>query len=109
MGFVGSDGNQTKGRYGLEAYWEKELTGREGSLEQERDTGGRWISIGDRTVVPAENGADIYLTIDHTIQYRAEMAIKKSVEKFSADGGTIVVQEPRTGAVLAMASWPTFQ
>ncbi|HBB36428.1 MAG: peptidoglycan glycosyltransferase, cell division protein FtsI (penicillin-binding protein 3) [Candidatus Moranbacteria bacterium GW2011_GWC1_45_18] len=108
VGFVGSDGNQTKGRYGLEAYWEKELTGREGSLEQERDTGGRWISIGDRTVVPAENGADIYLTIDHTIQYRAEMAIKKSVEKFSADGGTIVVQEPRTGAVLAMASWPTF-
>ena len=108
VGFVGSDGNQAKGRYGLEAYWEKELAGQEGRLEQERDTGGRWISIGERTVVPAENGADLYLTIDHTIQYRSEMAIRKSVEKYSADSGTIVVLEPHTGALLAMASWPTF-
>ncbi len=108
VGFIGSDGNRTKGRYGLEAYWDKELAGQEGRLEQERDTGGRWISIGDRNVVPAENGADLYLTIDHTIQYRAEMAIKKSVEKYSADSGTIVIQEPHTGAILAMASWPTF-
>lgn len=108
IGFVGSDGNQIKGRYGLEAYWEKELSGREGRLEQERDTSGRWISIGERTIIPAENGADLYLTIDHTIQYRAEMAIKKSVEKYSADGGTIIVLDPSTSGILAMASWPTF-
>ena len=108
VGFVGSDGNRTKGRYGLEAFWEKELAGKEGTLEQERDTGGRWISIGERSVSPAQNGEDLYLTIDHTIQYRAEMAVKKSVEKYAADSGTIVVLEPRTGAVLAMASWPTF-
>ena len=109
VGFVGSDGKKVRGRYGLEAYWNKELEGRPGRLEQERDTGGRWISIGERTIVPAENGADLYLTIDHTIQYRAEMAIKKAVEKYQADSGTIVVLEPATGAVLAMASWPTFQ
>jgi len=108
VGFVGSDGDRIKGRYGLEAFWDEELTGQEGRLEQERDTGGRWISISDRTIVPAENGADLYLTIDHTIQYRAEMAIKKSVEKYGADGGTIVVQDPHTGSLLAMASWPTF-
>ncbi len=108
IGFVGSDGNRIKGRYGLEAFWEKELAGEEGRLEQERDTGGRWISIGERTISPAKNGSDLYLTIDHTIQYRAEMAVKKSVEKYSADSGSIVVLEPFTGAVLAMASWPTF-
>jgi len=108
IGFVGSDGEKEKGRYGLEAYWEKELAGQEGRLEQERDTGGRWISIGEKTVVPAENGADLYLTIDHMIQYRAEMAIKKSVEKYGADSGTIVILEPHTGALLAMASWPAF-
>ncbi|OGI24957.1 MAG: hypothetical protein A3J76_03920 [Candidatus Moranbacteria bacterium RBG_13_45_13] len=108
IGFVGSDEKKTKGRYGLEAYWEKELAGNEGRLEQERDTGGRWISIGEKTVTPAENGADLYLTIDHTIQYRAEMAIKKSVEKYGANSGTIVILEPHSGAVLAMASWPTF-
>ncbi len=108
IGFVGSNGSQIKGQYGIEAYWEKELAGREGHLEQERDTGGRWISIGERTIVPAENGADIYLTLDHIIQYRAEMAIKKAVEKYSADKGTIIVQDPHRGAILAAASWPTF-
>jgi cell division protein FtsI/penicillin-binding protein 2 len=108
VGFVGSDGNKTKGRYGLEAYWDKELEGQEGKLEQERDTGGRWISIGERKIIPAVNGSDLYLTIDHTIQYRAEMAVKKAVEKYMADRGSIVITEPRTGAVLAMASWPTF-
>jgi cell division protein FtsI/penicillin-binding protein 2 len=108
VGFVGSDGQKEKGRYGLEAYWNKELEGEEGKLEQERDTGGRWISIGDRKITPAVNGSDLYLTINHTIQYRAEMAIKKASEKFMADSGSIVVIEPKTGAVLAMASWPTY-
>lgn len=108
LGFVGSDGNKVKGRYGLEAYWEKELAGELGRLEQERDTGGRWISIGEKTIAPARNGTDLYLTIDHTIEYRAEMAIRKSVEKYQADSGTIVVLDPSAGAVLAMASWPTF-
>jgi cell division protein FtsI/penicillin-binding protein 2 len=108
VGFVGSDGQKEKGRYGLEAYWNKELEGEEGKLEQERDTGGRWISIGDRKVTPAVNGSDLYLTIDHTIQYRAEMAIKKASEKFMADSGSIVVMDPKNGAVLAMANWPTY-
>ncbi len=108
VGFVGSDGDKVKGRYGLEAYWDKELEGQEGKLEQEKDTGGRWISIGDRKITPAVNGSDLYLTIDHTIQYRAEMAVKKAVEKYQADRGSIVITEPHTGAVLAMASWPTF-
>jgi cell division protein FtsI/penicillin-binding protein 2 len=108
VGFVGSDGQKTVGRYGLEAYWNEELQGRPGSLEQERDTGGRWISIADKQLKPAQDGANLYLTLDHTIQYRAEMAIKKSVEKFQADRGTIVVMDPKTGAVLAMASTPDF-
>ncbi|MDI6778212.1 MAG: penicillin-binding transpeptidase domain-containing protein [Patescibacteria group bacterium] len=108
VGFVGSDGNKTEGRYGLEAFWNKELEGREGRLEQERDTGGRWISIGEKVMSPAEKGDDLYLTIDHTIQYRAEMAVKKALEKFKADSGSIVILEPRTGAVLAMASAPDF-
>lgn len=108
VGFVGSDGNKVRGRYGLEAYWDKELKGQEGRLEQERDTGGRWISIGEKVMSPAKDGADLYLTIDHTIQYRAEMAIKKALEKFKADNGSIVILDPRTGGILAMASAPDF-
>ncbi|MFA5871971.1 MAG: penicillin-binding protein 2 [Parcubacteria group bacterium] len=108
VGFVGSDGDKVKGRYGLEAYWDEELAGREGKLEQERDTGGRWISISEKKMDPAVDGADIYLTIDHTIQYRAEMAIKNSVEKYQADSASIIVMDPATGAVLALANYPSF-
>jgi cell division protein FtsI/penicillin-binding protein 2 len=108
VGFVGSDGEKAIGRYGLEAFWNKELEGKPGKLEQERDTGGRWISVGEKKIEPSENGADLYLTLDHTIQYRAEMALKKSVEKYQADRGSIVVMDPATGAVLAMASFPDF-
>ena len=108
VGFVGSDGEKVIGRYGLEAYWNKELEGNPGRLEQERDTGGRWISISEKKIEPAENGADLYLTLDHTIQYRAEMALKKAVEKYQADRGSIVIIDPATGAVLAMASSPDF-
>jgi cell division protein FtsI/penicillin-binding protein 2 len=108
VGFVGSDGSKSKGRYGLESYWDEELSGKAGQLEQEKDTAGRWISIGNRKITPAENGSNLYLTLDHTIQYRAEMAIKKAIEKYQADSGSIVVLDPHTAAVLAMASWPTF-
>jgi len=108
VGFVGSDGEKAKGQYGLEAYWNKELEGSAGQLEQERDTGGRWITIGEKKIQPAENGANLYLTIDHTVQYRAEMAIKKAVEKYQADRGSIVIIDPATGGVLAMASAPDF-
>jgi len=108
VGFVGSDGKKETGRYGLEAFWNKELEGTAGSLEQERDTGGRWISIGEKKIQPAANGSDLFLTIDHTIQYRAEMAVKKAAEKFKADRGSIVILDPATGGVLAMASVPDF-
>jgi cell division protein FtsI/penicillin-binding protein 2 len=108
VGFVGSDGEKETGRYGLESYWNDELQGKEGRLEQERDTGGRWISIGEKNLRPAQDGANLYLTVDHTIQYRAEMAIKKAVEKYEADRGTIIVMDPFTGGVLAMASTPDF-
>lgn len=108
IGFVGSNGDDTGGRYGLEAYWNDELSGKNGQLEQEKDTAGRWISIGNRNLVPAQNGADLYLTIDHTIQYRSEVAVKNAVDKYKADSGTIMILDPHTGGVLAMASWPTF-
>ena len=108
VGFVGSDGEKKTGRYGLESYWNEELEGTTGTLEQERDTGGRWISIGEKKLTPAQNGANLHLTLDHTIQYRAKMAIKKSIEKYKADRGSIVVIDPSTGGVLAMASAPDF-
>ncbi|HFC76875.1 MAG TPA: penicillin-binding protein 2 [Candidatus Moranbacteria bacterium] len=108
VGFVGSDGKETVGRYGIESYWEKELRGKNGSLSQERDSRGRWMSITDRNIVPAKDGVDLVLTIDATVQYEIEKILKKTIEKHSADEGTIIVQDPETGKILAMANYPNF-
>lgn len=108
VGFVGSDGEKEVGRYGLESFFEKELRGNEGKLNQERDTGGRWISIADREMKPAENGKSFVLTIDHTVQYEVEKILKEAIEKHRADNGTIIVMEPKTGKILAMANFPNF-
>jgi len=108
VGFVGSDGEEFKGRYGLEAYFEKELKGEPGSLSQERDTRGRWISIADREVQPPKNGDNLVLTINHTVQYEVEKILRETVEKHKADSGAIVALEVKTGKVLAMAGFPSF-
>lgn len=108
IGFVGSDGEKEKGRYGLEAYFEEDLKGKEGKLNQERDTGGRWISITDRQIDPAKDGVSLILTIDHTVQYEVEKILKETVEKHGADNGSVIVMEPKTGKILAMANFPNF-
>ncbi len=108
IGFVGSDGEKYAGRYGIESYWEEELRGKTGSLSQERDTGGRWISITDRDLQPAQDGVDLVLTISHPIQYEVEKILRETVEKHGADSGTIIVMEPATGKILALANYPSF-
>lgn len=108
VGFVGSDGEKYVGRYGIESYWEKELKGEAGKLDQEKDAGGRWISIVDRNLKPAEDGVDLVLTISHPIQYEVEKILRETIEKHKADNGSIIAMEPSTGRILAMASQPGF-
>ncbi|NTW45669.1 MAG: penicillin-binding protein 2 [Candidatus Moranbacteria bacterium] len=110
VGFVspGEPGQGDVGRYGIESWFDEKLRGRSGQVEQMRDAAGRWISTDDRVMVPAEKGPDVVLTIDHVIQHEAEVILRDSVEKFAGDGGSIVVMEPSTGRILAMASNPSF-
>lgn len=109
FGFVGPDDNDVlSGRYGIEGYFNEELSGSKGFLESERDPGGRMIVIGDSAFEAAIDGADIVLTIDRTIQYTACNLLKKAVIKHSADGGSVVILDPDSGAVLAMCGYPDF-
>jgi cell division protein FtsI/penicillin-binding protein 2 len=108
VGFVGSDGEKYRGRYGIEAFWEKQLGGIAGSLNQERDAAGRWISIADRQLKPATHGVDLVLTIDYAVQYEVEKILRETMEKHGADDGVILVMNPQSGKILAMAGWPTF-
>ncbi len=108
IGFVGSDGEQQRGMYGLEAYWEKKLCGESGSLSQESDSRGRWIPMSERKLQEKKDGPDLILTINHTVQFEVEKILKEAVEGFRADSGTIIVMDPKTGKILAMANQPSF-
>ena len=108
LGFVGYKGDAKAGLYGLERYFEKELAGTSGSLREEKDTAGAWIFGSTRDIEPATDGVNLILTIDKTLQFKAESILKEAVEKNDADSGSIIVVDPKTGAVLAMASFPDF-
>jgi len=108
VGFVGSNGQQQAGMYGIEAYFEKKLRGESGTLAEESDSRGRWIPVSDRSVQATQDGPDIILTINHTVQFEVEKILKEAVEGFQADSGTIIVMDPKTGKILALANSPSF-
>lgn len=105
IGFVGRDNT---GLTGLEADLEQVLSGDKGSLTFERDGLGRQIALGERREVPARPGADVVLTIDRYIQRLAEKELDRAIQEHNASGGTIIVVQPKTGEILAMASRPSF-
>lgn len=105
LGFLGRD---NFGLTGLEADYDRELGGAAGTLVYERDGRGNLIPVGQQKRVPAEPGADIILTIDRYAQRLAERELDATIKKHKASGGTIIIMDTRTGAILAMASRPSF-
>ena len=106
LGFTGHD---HVGLAGLEADFQEDLAGTPGDLYFERDSLGNPIPLGSQRGQPAVPGGDIRLTIDRYIQRLVEEELDRRIEKHGASGGTIIVMDPRTGAILAMASRPSFQ
>jgi len=107
-GFVGFEEEKKIGQYGLEGYYEDELKGVPGFLSGKKDTSGYWIPSLKQEFELAQDGSDLILTVDQNIQFKAEKELKQLVERWQAAGGTIIVMEPASGAIRAMASWPTF-
>lgn len=108
LGFLGFDGSARVGRYGVEEYFEKLLAGTAGSLLLDRDLKGRWITGGARKIEPAVDGASVVLTVDRAVQFKAQEVLNNTVQKTEAESGSLVVVDPKTGAVLAMANYPDF-
>lgn len=106
IGLTGDDDGS--GLEGLERTFNSELEGDPGELIVERDPYGRVIPQGDSRLRPAVPGSNIVTTIDREIQFAAEQALANRVSETSARSGSIVVLAPKTGEVLAMASWPGF-
>lgn len=108
IGFEGFNDDHKTGLYGIEKGQNSLLSGRKGWLKQERDAGSRWISIGERLLNPAQDGSDLVLSLDYAIQFKAELTLKNAIKKHDADGGRIIVMDPYSGDILAMAQDPTF-
>lgn len=109
VGFLGLDKNSFPvGNYGVEGYFEELLRGQYGYMVGEKGATGNWLSLGKRESRPAVDGADLILTIDKTIEYVACQKIKEGVVEYGAKSGVVVIINPKTGAVLAMCGWPSF-
>ncbi len=105
LGFVGKD---NRGLTGIEADFNQELAGMVGTLVFEQDSTGMPIPVGIRQMTPPQDGADLVLTLHRYVQTMVERELDKAIEKHKASGGTIIVMEPKTGAILGMASRPSF-
>ena len=105
IGFTGLDPN---GLEGLEAAYDKNLLGRGGYLVMERDALGRGIGAGIPEVQGATRGHDLHLTIDENLQYIADRELAVAIQEYNARAGVVIVLEPDSGRILALANQPEF-
>ena len=107
IGFVGetSDGNGAKqGQYGLEKKYDSILEGQAGSFKGIRDAFGRLIRSLTSIEQPANDGSNIIATIDKNVQYKADEEVDKLLTTRIGTSGSIIVMEPKTGKIIAMAN-----
>jgi cell division protein FtsI/penicillin-binding protein 2 len=96
------------GQYGLERYYDNLLRGIPGHISVRHDTHGDPIRVGTGTDASPQPGATITTTIDSYVQLLVEQELAQAVKIYGAASGTIIVEQPKTGAILAMASAPTY-
>jgi cell division protein FtsI (penicillin-binding protein 3) len=105
---IGAVNFDNVGISGVEGYYDDLLKGVTGTITAEVDAEQNPIWIAPQQSVPASNGADLELTLDPLVQHVIETELKAAVDKHSASSGTVIVLDPRTGAIRGMASYPTF-
>ena len=106
IGFCGSD---NQGLAGIEAKYDAELKGESGKILKMTDAKGIDINGTSESYEPAKNGNDLILTIDATIQGIAEKYLKEAcIDNVCTDGGNILLMNPKTGDILAIASYPDY-
>ena len=109
LGFVGKDkdGNDL-GYNGVEQYYNGDLVGQSGQIYQAKSASGKAILWGESEKYLSVNGSDLYTTIDRTVQFITERHLQEGVSKYNAKSGTVIIVEPTTGNIIAMANFPDF-
>ena len=106
IGFVG---DENTGLYGLEARYEEALEGQSGLVVSAKDNAGNDMMYAYEQYFAAQNGSDLTLTLDATIQYYLEKGLESMTDKFAAaNGATGIIMDVKTGGILAMASYPNY-
>ncbi len=108
LGFVASDLAGYRGSYGVEGFYESVLRGKPGVGVAEPDPWGEPIPVAIGQYTPPEDGKNLYLSIRHTAQHLVERELAQALQESGAESGTMVVLQPRTGAIIAMASLPAY-
>jgi len=99
---------KTVGKMGLESIYNKELSGTDGRVQYKSDVWGYLLPNSNKMVEPAKDGADVYLTIDKTIQNFLEDSMSKVYKKYNPESMVAVVANPKTGEILAVSQRPTY-
>ncbi len=109
-GFVGkSDEGTDQGYFGVEGYYDRELRGRPGKRELQRSVSGLPLLTNSEIIeTHPTSGASLRLTIDKALQSKVEELLLQGVDRYGAESGEVVIMNPNSGAILAMASVPTY-
>ncbi|SCG83205.1 stage V sporulation protein D (sporulation-specific penicillin-binding protein) [Proteiniborus sp. DW1] len=105
---IGHNNIDQVGQYGIEAAYNKYLTGTAGKWVKTTDAAGRQLPYDNEKLYEAKNGLNVVLTMDETIQHFAEKAALEVLVKHKAKNVAILVMEPKTGDILAMANKPDY-
>jgi cell division protein FtsI/penicillin-binding protein 2 len=109
LGFVGKDnGGEPKGYFGLEGYYDRQLKGKPGIDLVIRDASGKPIIANMSNASGKVDGRNILLHIDRIIQFILDRELKAGVASYGAHGGMAAIMDPKTGGILAMSAFPTY-
>ncbi|MFH1218299.1 MAG: hypothetical protein V1679_00460, partial [Candidatus Peregrinibacteria bacterium] len=105
LGYVSRD---NVGQYGIESTFNTQLQGVAGKFQTKKDSVGRQITVGESVLTPAVDGDDIVLTIDRSVQLKVEQILAQAVYEYNATSGQVLIMNPKTGEIIAMAHVPTY-
>lgn len=105
VGYVNID---SKGKSGIEAYYDDYLVDNNKKFVYEKDARGRVLLSSQNTFAVTESDNSVFLTIDNSVQYFVERELKDTVEKFKAKSGTVIVINPSNGEIISLANYPNY-
>ncbi len=109
LGFVGKDEEgKDKGYFGLEGYYDLVLSGKPGYIMREKDAAGLPIASGRSKEISAVGGVNLLTHVVKGIELDLDRKLRDGIEKYGATGGTAIVMDPKTGGIIAMSSYPSY-